>query len=136
LMVGVIASAARHEPEAVAALRAGRDDRMTRLLRLPLPEPYVPTRVEVLRDRLRTRPQSKPAKPAKPPKSAKPPKQQRKADRSSSAGRPASPVKAGATGRPDRRTGQRSGHHGAEQRYAGRPQRGGRPRALEGQRYG
>ena len=41
LMIGVIANAARHEPEAVAALRAGRDDRMNRLLRLPLPEPYV-----------------------------------------------------------------------------------------------
>ena len=54
-MIGVIANAARHEPEAVAALRAGRDDRMNRLLRLPLPEPYAPTRVEALRDRLRTR---------------------------------------------------------------------------------
>jgi cell division protein FtsW len=54
-MIGVMANAARHEPEAVAALRAGRDDRMNRLLRLPLPEPYVPTRVEALRDRLRTR---------------------------------------------------------------------------------
>jgi cell division protein FtsW len=136
LMIGVIASAARHEPEAVAALRAGRDDRMTRLLRLPLPEPYVPTKVEALRDRLRARPQPKPAKPAKSPKSAKPPKQQRKADRSSAAGRPARPVKAGAAGRPDRRTGQRSGHHVGEPRYGGRPQRGGRPRALEGQHYG
>ena len=41
LIIGVIANAARHEPEAVAALRAGRDDRMNRMLRLPLPEPYV-----------------------------------------------------------------------------------------------
>ena len=46
LMIGVITNAARHEPEAVAALRAGRDDRVNRLLRLPLPEPYVPTRLE------------------------------------------------------------------------------------------
>ena len=61
LMIGMMANAARHEPEAVAALRAGRDDRMNRLLRLPLPEPYAPTRVEALRDRLRSRPQ--PAKP-------------------------------------------------------------------------
>lgn len=53
-VIGLIANAARHEPEAVAALRAGREDRMNRLLRLPLPEPYVPTRVEALRDRLRT----------------------------------------------------------------------------------
>ncbi|HET9876766.1 MAG TPA: putative lipid II flippase FtsW [Mycobacterium sp.] len=57
LMVGVLANAARHEPEAVAALRAGRDDRVNRLLRLPLPEPYAPTRVEALRDRLRSRSQ-------------------------------------------------------------------------------
>lgn len=54
-VVGVIANAARHEPDAIAALRAGRDDRMNRLLRLPLPEPYAPSRVEVVRDRLRTR---------------------------------------------------------------------------------
>jgi cell division protein FtsW len=57
LMVGVMANAARHEPKAVAALRAGRDDRVNRLLRLPLPEPYAPTRAEALRDRLRSRPQ-------------------------------------------------------------------------------
>src|SRR6185312_15239909 len=55
LMVGIMANAARHEPEAVAALRAGRDDRVNRLLRLPLPAPYVPSRTEALRDRLRTR---------------------------------------------------------------------------------
>ncbi len=138
LMIGVIASAARHEPEAVAALRAGRDDRMTRLLRLPLPEPYVPTRVEALRDRLRTRPQpARSAKPAKPAKAAKPPKKQRKPDRSSSAGRTARKANSSAAGRPERRSGQPSGHHGGEQRYAGRLRpRGGRPRALEGQRYG
>ncbi|MGB3481762.1 MAG: putative lipid II flippase FtsW, partial [Mycobacterium sp.] len=53
LMIGIMANAARHEPDAVAALRAGRDDRMNRVLRLPLPEPYVPSRVEALRDRLR-----------------------------------------------------------------------------------
>ena len=41
LIIGIMANAARHEPEAVAALRAGRDDRVNRLLRLPLPEPYV-----------------------------------------------------------------------------------------------
>ncbi|MGV9803689.1 putative lipid II flippase FtsW, partial [Mycobacterium sp. NPDC003449] len=45
LMMGLITNAARHEPEAVAALRAG-DDRVTRLLRLPPPEPYVPTRLD------------------------------------------------------------------------------------------
>ena len=65
LMIGMMANAARHEPEAVAALRAGRDDRMNRILRLPLPEPYSPTRVEALRDRLRSKPQ--PAKPQRKP---------------------------------------------------------------------
>ncbi len=39
-LIGIIANAARHEPEAVAALQAGRDDKVNRLLRLPLPEPY------------------------------------------------------------------------------------------------
>jgi cell division protein FtsW len=64
LMIGVLANAARHEPDAVASLRAGRDDRINRLLRLPLPEPYSPTRTEALRDRLRSRP----------PRSTPPPK--------------------------------------------------------------
>ena len=67
LMIGVMANAARHEPEAVAALRAGRDDRINRLLRLPLPEPYVPTRTEALRDRLRSRTGQR-TRGAKPPK--------------------------------------------------------------------
>lgn len=44
LMFGVIASAARHEPEAVAALHAGQDGRFSRLLRLPKPELYHPVR--------------------------------------------------------------------------------------------
>ena len=77
LIIGIMANAARHEPEAVAALRAGREDRMNRLLRLPLPEPYVPTRTEALRDRLRTRPAAPPAKAARKP--------DRKADRPRSA---------------------------------------------------
>jgi cell division protein FtsW len=122
LMIGMMANAARHEPEAVAALRAGRDDRMNRLLRLPLPEPYAPTRVEALRDRLRTRPQ--------------PAKQWRTADRAAGhiggdhATRSARPRAAG-------RSTPRSGHHGGGQRYTGqRRARAGRGRALEGQRYG
>jgi cell division protein FtsW len=115
LMMGLIANAARHEPEAVAALRAGREDRVNRLLRLPLPEPYSPTRVEALRERLRSRPS--PPKPAKSPKQAKqPPKQQR-----NTAARPV----------------RRSVHHGGAQRHG--DQRSGRTssrrgRALEGQR--
>ena len=74
-MIGVVANAARHEPDAVAALRAGRDDRMNRWLRLPLPEPYVPTRVEALRDRLahpRRRAPAKAPKKGKPARKARP----------------------------------------------------------------
>ncbi|MDI9914286.1 putative lipid II flippase FtsW [Rhodococcus sp. IEGM 1379] len=39
-MFGIIANAARHEPEAIAALRSGQDGKISRLLRLPLPVPY------------------------------------------------------------------------------------------------
>jgi len=115
LIIGIMASAARHEPEAVAALRAGRDDRVNRLLRLPLPAPYVPSRTEVLRDRLRTRPGGPPAKPQRKQEPARKPKPV--ADKK----RKPHPA--------DRQVG-RSGHHG------GRNQKGRRARALEGQRYG
>jgi len=106
LMIGVMASAARHEPDAVAALRAGRNDRMNRLLRLPPPEPYVPTRAEALRDRLRARPQ--PVKPL------------RNADRALPVNRAARPGRS----RKTRRLARRSGHHGGGQRYAGQRPRG------------
>ncbi|WP_370480726.1 putative lipid II flippase FtsW [Mycobacterium sp. pUA109] len=108
LMIGVMANAARHEPEAVAALRAGRDDRMNRLLRLPLPEPYAPSPLEALRDRLRSRPQ--PAKPARKPRPAQ------------------------ARPRPGDRPARRARHHGGGQRHAGQRPTRGRARALEGQR--
>ncbi|MFC9790007.1 putative lipid II flippase FtsW [Rhodococcus sp. NPDC127528] len=49
LMFGIIANAARHEPEAVAALHAGQDGRFGRLLRLPKPEQYSPERAEAAR---------------------------------------------------------------------------------------
>ncbi len=119
LMVGVMANAARHEPEAVAALRAGRDDRVNRLLRLPLPEPYVPTRTEALRDRLRTRaPREQPRKrPAPANRTAKHPK-------------PAKTAKKGG-GKPVGRSARTPRHHGDR-----RNQQGRRVRALEGQRYG
>ncbi|OBJ04872.1 cell division protein FtsW [Mycobacterium alsense] len=127
-MIGMMANAARHEPEAVAALRAGRDDKMNRLLRLPRPRPYVPSRLEAFRDRKRD-PQAAGAKAAR--KKPAPParKPSRKAD--------APPRRAG--GRKAARSGgttrARGGHHGSGQRYAGgRPNR--RTRALEGQRYG
>lgn len=63
LLIGLTANAARHEPEAVAALRAGRDDRMNRFLRLPVPEPYAPTRLDAVRDRLRSKPERDKPKP-------------------------------------------------------------------------
>jgi cell division protein FtsW len=129
-MIGMMANAARHEPEAVAALRAGRDDRMNRLLRLPLPEPYAPTRVEALRDRLRSRPQ-----PAKP---------QRKAS-AAGAKRPARPPavdqgtsRSGGTARL-RGWGHlplAGAHHGGGRRYTGQRHAHAGRRALEGQRYG
>ncbi|MGH3580813.1 MAG: peptidoglycan glycosyltransferase FtsW, partial [Mycobacterium sp.] len=131
LVLGIITNAARHEPEAVAALRAGRDDRMNRLLRLPLPEPYVPTRLEAARDRLRTRP----GKPA--PDKAKP-KPKTKPKAKANAKNKAKPKLARKPAEDRRRNtdaGERaaraSGHHGGRQRQ---PSRGAR--TLEGQRYG
>ena len=117
-MMGVMANAARHEPEAVAALRAGRDDRVNRLLRLPLPEPYVPTRLEAVRDRLRSRPGKPAAKPARKP--AREPRRKTEAAQR--------PVK-------------RSRHHvggqrSVEKKRTAQRQQGRRARTLEGQRYG
>ncbi|RAV16199.1 putative lipid II flippase FtsW [Mycolicibacterium sp. GF69] len=126
LMIGIMANAARHEPEAVAALRAGRDDRVNKLLRLPLPAPYVPSRTEALRDRLNRRgaarsgktDKGKRARTAKPPakQAAKQPRKQTADNRR----------KRQTAGRPDRV----ARHHGG-----GRTERN-RRRALEGQRYG
>jgi cell division protein FtsW len=127
-MIGIMANAARHEPEAVAALRAGRDDKMNRLLRLPLPQPYVPSRIEAFRDR------KKGPQPAK-PKAAKRGKQApaRKASRNHDA--PPRPAFGRTAARPARRT----RHHVSGQRYASQgagQRRTRRDRALEGQRYG
>lgn len=44
LMFGLVANAARHEPEAVSALHSGQDGRVARLLRLPKPAAYTPPR--------------------------------------------------------------------------------------------
>ena len=142
-MIGIMANAARHEPEAVAALRAGRDDKVNRLLRLPLPEPYSPTRLEAFRDRKGSRAQSAGA-PRKGAGSSG-----RKAPRTADA--PPRPAPPRAAGRPTRQsaggTRSRARHHGSGQRYAnlgansGASQGAGRrqqrrTRALEGQRYG
>ena len=142
-MIGLMANAARHEPAAVAALRAGGDDRMNRLLRLPVPEPYLPTRVEALRDRLRSRPATaRAATAATPARTAKPPAKtvaKQPARRASAVpARARTGTAAGASGR--------SGHHGgaAGQRRAravhgrgqhgnGRAQRSG---SGKGQRHG
>ena len=138
-MIGLVANAARNEPEAVAALRAGRDDRMNRLLRLPIPEPYLPSRAETLRDRLRTKPEAS-ARPAE--------KQGNRTARGSDQQRQRSAV--GARSRSTERSAARSalgaGHHGSASREgrtdgaqrrgrssAGRSRRAG---TLEGQRYG
>ncbi|CDP89338.1 cell division protein FtsW [Mycolicibacterium farcinogenes] len=147
LMMGLITNAARHEPEAVAALRAGRDDRMNRLLRLPLPEPYVPTRLEVARNRLHDRRKSSPRSAGKPngkagvkPAAKKMDKQVRaKQTRARQSGGRRSPHTAD---RPVRRSGratgqQPAGARGSSVRYpAGQRKQGQRARTLEGQRYG
>jgi cell division protein FtsW len=153
LMIGVMANAARHEPEAVAALRSGGDDRMNRLLRLPLPEPYAPTKIEALRDRLRTKPKrtttATPAVKAK----AKPAKAVPAKRKTATARRPAQT--SGADGG-SRRSVPRGGSERAPREAAGQSARSGgkiaagkgtardgaKPadkrgrRALEGQRYG
>ena len=121
LILGVITNAARHEPEAVAALRAGRDDTVNRLLRLPLPEPYVPTRLESVRDRLRNRSAS--PKPKAKPK----PKPKAKSEQARKPAKDDRRRTAHAADRPVRRSEQRGG------RQRQPSQRG---RSLEGQRYG
>ena len=86
VMFGLLANAARHEPEAIAALAAGGDGRFGRLLRLPHPVPYSQTRGEALRDRLDRRRDQRPGpanrarravatEPArKPPRTQQPPR--------------------------------------------------------------
>jgi cell division protein FtsW len=147
-MIGIMCNAARHEPEAVAALRAGRDDKMNRLLRLPLPEPYSPTRLETFRDRKKTQPRSPrppapgrgrkaPARKAEPPaRNAPQPGARRGARQPEPPLRPVFPRTAA-------RAEPRSRHHGSDQRYASQQARLSadqrqtrRARALEGQRYG
>ncbi len=66
-MFGLVASAARHEPEAVAALHAGQDGRFSRLLRLPKPEVYSPSRAQAARARggLRAAPPRRELPPAR-----------------------------------------------------------------------
>ncbi len=128
-MIGIMANAARHEPEAVATLRAGRDDKVTRFLRLPLPEPYSPSRIEAFRDRKQGRSQPDKARPVrKGPRKAEPPL------------RPALPRTADRGARHSGGTSRLRGrHHVSGQHTAGRgaaQRQTRRARALEGQRYG
>ncbi|MGO3325517.1 putative lipid II flippase FtsW [Gordonia sp. (in: high G+C Gram-positive bacteria)] len=51
-MLGLLAAAARHEPDAVRALSVARPSGVARVLRLPVPEMYRPPRADQLRDRL------------------------------------------------------------------------------------
>ena len=153
-IVGLMANAARHEPDAVASLRAGRGDRVNRLLRLPLPESYVPTRVEALRDRLRSRPQP-PAEQVTTGKRAARTGRAGRAGKAAKAAKAAKGAKPGESARrrqpaPKAGTAQqargRSGHHGgaskqrrsdaAQGRAAQGTGRARRPRTLEGQHYG
>jgi cell division protein FtsW len=160
LMMGLITNAARHEPEAVAALRAGRDDRMNRLLRLPMPEPYVPSTLDSARARLRTRKavasaKAKAARKAVAAAKAKPPRKadrklERKPDRKPERGLDRRPDRQAVANRRKPQPGEpavrRSGRSGAQQpvgagrssvRYgSGQRNQGRGARALEGQRYG
>ncbi|MUM35527.1 FtsW/RodA/SpoVE family cell cycle protein, partial [Mycolicibacterium sp. CBMA 361] len=149
LLIGLIANAARHEPEAVAALRAGRDDRMNRILRLPLPVPYSPTTLDSARDRLRSRTDgaakagrkpAKPTKPARPTRQARqdPPARQRRTDASKRTRGTAEPDRGRKKTVPAdgaaRRTRQNGDPRGQQRRD---PRRSDRTvRTLEGHRYG
>ncbi len=159
-MIGLMANAARHEPDAAAALRAGRDDRVNRLLRLPLPEPYLPSRVDALRERLRSRAgtatkpaKPRPAMPAKPAKPAKPAMPARKPARPArrpdgpqdsfrGAAPPPRSAKPGTAQRAERGTGHHGGAPGPRRTAAAqdRARQGNRPgrssRTGEGLRYG
>ncbi|OZD13228.1 MULTISPECIES: putative lipid II flippase FtsW [Nocardiaceae] len=51
MMFGIIANAARHEPEAIAALHSGQDSRLDRVLRLPMPASFSPLRAAAARSK-------------------------------------------------------------------------------------
>lgn len=142
-MIGIMANAARHEPEAVAALRAGRDDKVNRILRLPLPEPYSPTRLEAFRDRKRARPKAASQSGEAPRKGAGAPGRKPARKASPKVEGPQRPALPRTAGRPARQTGgtarSRARHHGSGQRrvsQAAGQRQPRRARALEGQRYG
>ncbi|MFI6165783.1 putative lipid II flippase FtsW [Nocardia sp. NPDC051052] len=71
-MFGIIANAARHEPEAVSALHAGQDGRFSKLLRLPKPEVYSPARASAARAKSAQRKAPRPGAPALPARRPQP----------------------------------------------------------------
>ncbi|WP_033400937.1 putative lipid II flippase FtsW [Actinokineospora enzanensis] len=58
MVFGILANCARHEPEAVSALRSQGPGRFGKLMRLPAPDPYKPPK------------KRKPARPSAPPRGA------------------------------------------------------------------
>ncbi|MFC0313800.1 putative lipid II flippase FtsW [Gordonia phosphorivorans] len=63
-MLGLLASAARHEPDAVVALSGSKSRGLSRLLHLPPPAPYRPRLVDQVQDRLgRRRDTGRPPEP-------------------------------------------------------------------------
>lgn len=91
---GLLANAARHEPQAVAALRSGDEGRLSKMLRLPAPAPWVPRRV----GRVVRPPAEAPARRATSVGSARV-----AAQRSRPGARPARPGQGGTRGRGERR---------------------------------
>ncbi|MFD6160349.1 putative lipid II flippase FtsW [Nocardia sp. NPDC060256] len=71
-MFGIIANAARHEPEAVSALHAGQDGRFSKLLRLPKPEVYSPARASAARAKSAQRKAPRPGKQVLPARRPQP----------------------------------------------------------------
>lgn len=61
LVFGILANAARHEPEAIAAVAAHGEGKLARALRLPPPETYVAPRIPWSQ-----RPAARPARPSAP----------------------------------------------------------------------
>lgn len=114
---GLLASAARHEPEAIAALRAGKEKRSLRWLRLPVPEPYSPKNPYWSGVRpQRPAPAKRP--PAKRPQAARP-REQRNPSRDPGRAR-ASAQGSGQQGSGQRRSGQqRSGQQRSRQQGSG-----------------
>ena len=140
-MGGRWATAARREPPAVAALRAGRDARLNRLLRLPMPEPYLPARA--VRDRPRaperTAAPARAVRKAKPGTKGKPAKKtgKRVPGTVTAAGKQAKAATKATTARGHQSPAAQKRRGGAAKAQTKQGTgRSRRSRTLEGQRYG